>query len=326
MSRRIAHRESIASMTLPARSPSPPPSSAPQSIMTPSNESDENLRKSSTNTVLLTQSGTACIRLVFSFVNEALGDLPPELVRSVSQIGCSCLEAYFGALMARLDASPLNDQQLLGLIGNAVCIVSLLGFNLDKISAVGSSGPVFTPLLDLMWSQLIGRVSDRKAHQLLFRQWNVSTALYADQQGLPTGPTRQAFKLFEWLPLFRARLLQQVPFISGASEHFIDPLMKSLVGAVVDGIRDCEEALWSQAGALPREAVVLLALDLRWIREAASQFGWLDSKLSKTLEACIQRALLEHCAAKGLKDPSMILPKPDWFRDTLAPYLKQLAK
>ena len=75
---------------------------------------------------LLTPSAVVCARAVFALVADGLGQVPQELAQSIAQIGMSILERYFASITLRLDL-PLNDQQLMGLIGNAVAFVNLVG-------------------------------------------------------------------------------------------------------------------------------------------------------------------------------------------------------
>jgi hypothetical protein len=79
---------------------------------------------------------------VFAFVSDGLSDVLPELAQSIAQIGMSILEYYFSVITQRLDL-PLNDSQLMGLVGNAVALVNLVG-------VVRKKGDLFWLLLFLL--------------------------------------------------------------------------------------------------------------------------------------------------------------------------------
>ncbi len=61
-------------------------------------------------------------------------------------------------------------------------------------------------------------------------------------------------------------------------------------------------------------------------QEAAAALGWSTAKLARQLDALVQQALLEHCVALRIKNPSTVLPPPDWLRDALAPHLQALTQ
>lgn len=172
---------------------------------------------------------------------------------------------------------------------------------------------------------LSAKICERKAHQLLFRSWQFGWGIYAEAKGTPQGCTRQAMRLFEWMRLFRSRLLQQISSLE-KSEKLVDPLLSMLLSSLVELIRDAEEPLWRHNSSFSKDSVWQFAVDMRWIQEAASKFGWLEVRTNRMLESCVQRAVLEFCAQKGVKDPSSVLPKPDWFKEVLGPQVEALAR
>jgi hypothetical protein len=272
---------------------------------------------------LLTPSAVACIRAVYVFVRDAVTDLPQELLRPVAQISLRMAEGYVGHLSARLDA-PLNDQQLLGLIGNAVALVNLLGVEVDRLLAPKTT-VLFVTQLSQLFDQFCQKLCERKASFLLNRSWQFSYLLYADVRAMPSASSRQALKLLEWVKLFRARLMQQISSSVATSDAITDLILTRLLASLVDQIRDdSDETFWSRAGELSREAVVQFALDLRWIQEASAALKLTNAKMGRAIEASVQCALLEFCNSKGVRNPKEVLPPPTFFKDIIAQQLQAL--
>ncbi len=272
---------------------------------------------------LLTPSAVACIRSVYAFVRDAVADLPDELLQPVAHIGFSMVENYLGHLSQRLD-TPLNDQQLLGLIGNAVALINLLGAEADRL-LVPKTSPIFVSQLSQLFDQFCHRLCERKASFLLNRSWQFSWHLYVDVRSMPSASSRQALKLFEWIKLFRARLMQQIASIVATSDAVADLILARLLASLVDQIRDdSQESFWSHAGELSREGVVQLTLDLRWIQEAATVLKLASAKMGRSIEESAQRVLLEYCNAKGVRNPKEVLPGQSYIKNIIAQQLEAL--
>jgi hypothetical protein len=147
------------------------------------------------------------------------------------------------------------------------------------------------------------------------RSWQLNASHYTAAPPEPPSPSRQVLKLIEWLRTFGVRLVNQT------TRELAAAMLPKLVRAIVECVRDCEEPLWRHVSQLPLAGVVQLALDLRYLQEGAAALGHSGSLLSRAVEALVQRALLEHCASHGIKNPSTVFPSFDWFRDALAPHL-----
>lgn len=283
--------------------------------------SRKKVEKEKDTSSLLTPSAVSCIRLIHAFLRDTIPGVSDDLVYDVSMKGFGLVEFYISALAQRLE-SPMNDQQLLGLAGDVVWIVLVLSKSLDGLIEKRMA-PFLQAQVERLWDQLRKKFCERKAFHLLYRSWQLSWNQYADVKGVPNSPSKPTLKLFEWLKMFRNRLVQQVSTIEGGVAQ-VEPVAVLLLEYLVDFIYNAEEALWSHLGSLPREAIVQLALDFRWIQEASTLLKCTSQRAQKGLESSFQRALLEYCAHKGLKDPSSVLPKPDWFKETLAPHLESL--
>ena len=278
-------------------------------------------------TCLLTPSAALAASALPAFVSRAQSDLPSRLVRPVAALAYGCLQYYFDSVLPKI-ALGLNDQQFLGLIGNALYFTLVLAQDFDDVvdSHLLPGEKFFQSKLSLLLDQMIAKFCEKKAHLLVFRSWNLSAELYSSVTELPREPSRQALKLVDWMTVFRDRLTQQLSGIKLA-KHFIQPILSQLLLGVVEAIRESDDTLWSQAALLSKESVAQLALDFRWLQEASSALAWSSNKIQQHLESCVQRTVLEFCAKNSsIKNPSSVLPKIEWFKAALHPALQSLKK
>ena len=281
------------------------------------------LAKNSKKNWLLTPSAVSCINNVHSFVSEAVSFLPGDLINSITKIGFNLLETYFNCLNHRLE-TPLNDAQLLGILGNAVTIVSVLGKELDAILVSKNAPPKFENLLGQLFSEFCVKLAEKKAHFLLFRSWQFSYLQYHDIRSKPASSSRQALKLFEWIIVFKKRLVEQIASVAGNAEAISDSILVQLLASIVDLIRESDEAFWNQMSGFSRESVIQFCLDLRWMQEASTALGLSTPKLLRDLESCIQRVILEFCSRTGERNPKKVLPKQSFFSEILDSQLAKL--
>ncbi len=140
----------------------------------------------------------------------------------------------------------------------------------------------------------------------------------------PSSSSRQALKLFDWVKLFRHRLNQQIVGSVATTESIVTLILTRLLGALIDQIRDCEDLFWSKSGELTKEGLVQFVLDLRWIQEASSMLSLSTPKMHRSIEASVQRALLEFCNVKGIRNPKDVLPGQNYFKEIIVQQLENL--
>lgn len=223
------------------------------------------------------------------------------------------LAAYYALAEERTVAQPLNDQQLLGLLGNAAHLVARVAPALDAQLGGGTRVQQYAARQGTRYAALACAV---KGTAVVQRSWQLSVAHYADAAA-PSAPSARALKLYEWLRTLRVRLATQAGAAYAAS------LLPQLLTAVVEAARDAEDALWRHAGTLSVAGATQLALDCAWLAAAADALGWSGPALARTCDAMRKRALLEHCAARGVT-PAAVFPDDAWFAQRLKPHLEEL--
>ena len=281
------------------------------------------LPKNSKKTWLLTPSAVYCINSVYSFVSEAVNFLPHDLIRSISKIGFHLLETYFQTLYLRLE-TPLDDAQLLGILGNVVTIVSVLGKELDAILVAKNSPPKFEALLSQLFSEFCLKLCEKKAHFLLFRSWQFSHLQYSDIRAKPTASSRQAIKLFDWIMVFQTRLVEHITSVAGNAQAIANSILVQLLAGIVALIREAED-FWEQIGTFSQASVIQFCLDLRWMQEASKALQLSTPKLLRDIEASVQRVILEYCSHTGEKNPKkMLQAQGEFFPQILEEQLKNL--